>query len=61
MKILAKAVETIPTDNIIFSPKDIIMLLSEIEELKHCHIDVLSEPNGPMELIVGDYRYHLAD
>ena len=62
MVLMVKAAKIVPAnDNLVFSPKDIVMLLSQIEELKHCNIDITSEPDGPSELIVGDYRYHLAD
>lgn len=45
-------------NKIMFSPADIVALLSDIEQLKGCEITVNENADG-LQLTIGDYMYEL--
>ena len=45
-------------NKIMFSPADIVALLSDIEQLKDCEITVNENADG-LQLTMGDYMYEL--
>jgi len=62
MKILAKSANAATTlqDERIFSPNNVVTLLSQIEELRSCRVN-LKEQNGVLLLTVGNNEYSMMD
>lgn len=54
------AANTLSNNKILFTPEDIVSLLSEIEQLKDCKITVIENTDG-LKLTVGDYVYKLSN
>ncbi len=54
------AANTLCNNKIMFTPDDIVSLLSEIEQLKDCKITVTENTDG-LKLTVGDYVYELSN
>jgi len=48
-------------DKTIFSPTDLINILSEIEELQKSNVGLKPGQDGTLILIVGDNEYELTD
>jgi len=48
-------------DKQIFSPSDLVSVLSQIEELQKCSIGLKPDQDGALILIVGNNEYELTD
>lgn len=54
------ATSTLGNNTIMFTPDDIVALLSKIEQLKDCNISVTETKDG-LNLTVGDYVYEFSN
>lgn len=54
------ATSTLGNNKIMFTPKDIVALLSEIEQLKECKISYTETKNG-LRLTINDCVYELSN
>lgn len=54
------AASTLCNNKIMFTPENIVDLLSEIDQLKDCKITVTETKDG-LKLTVGDYVYELSN
>jgi len=48
-------------DKVVFTPSDLITILSQIEELEKSNIGFKPGDNGVLVLIVGDNEYEITD
>ena len=48
-------------DKAVFTPTDLVSILSEIEELKKCCVGLKPSDDGILLLIVGNNEYEISD